>query len=93
MSKNDPFDQISKCIKRGDVLGVRALVTSGAPVDSRNRFGWTPLMLAAEAVSRSKKDRYFFNTERPGRRAESEIDGANWSNTNPQQGLHGRWTV
>ena len=47
MTTSDPFDQLSKCIKRGDVIGVRALVASGVPVDSRNRFGWTPLMQAA----------------------------------------------
>jgi ankyrin repeat protein len=49
VTTSDPFDQLSKCIKRGDVIGVRALVASGVPVDSRNRFGWTPLMLAAKS--------------------------------------------
>jgi ankyrin repeat protein len=33
--------------KKGDRIGVRALVLSGADVNARNQFGWTPLMLAA----------------------------------------------
>jgi ankyrin repeat protein len=56
VTTSDPFDQLSKCIKRGDVIGVRALVASGVSVDSRNRFGWTPLMLAAGSGNTSIVD-------------------------------------
>jgi ankyrin repeat protein len=49
VTNSDPFDQLQQCIKRGDVIAVRALVASGMPVDLRNRFNWTPLMLAAES--------------------------------------------
>lgn len=40
------FDKFGSLIKHGDLLGIRAFISSGANVDARNRFGWTPLMLA-----------------------------------------------
>jgi ankyrin repeat protein len=44
------FDEFQTHIKRGDILRVKALVASGVGPDTRNRFGWTPLMLAASEV-------------------------------------------
>jgi ankyrin repeat protein len=41
------FDEFQTHIKHGDILRVKALVASGIGPDTRNRFGWTPLMLAA----------------------------------------------
>ena len=41
------FEEFHRLIKKGDVTGLRALVASGADVNLRNRFDWTPLMLAA----------------------------------------------
>lgn len=41
------FDEFQSHIKHGDILRVRALVASGVGPDTRNKFGWTPLMLAA----------------------------------------------
>jgi len=47
MSTDDTFEQFHQLIKKGDVIAVREFIASGVSVDSRNRFGWTPLMLAA----------------------------------------------
>jgi ankyrin repeat protein len=41
------FDEFQTHIKHGDILRVKALVASGVGPDTRNRFGWIPLMLAA----------------------------------------------
>jgi ankyrin repeat protein len=41
------FDEFQTHIKHGDILRVKALVAAGVGPDTRNRFGWTPLMLAA----------------------------------------------
>jgi uncharacterized protein len=38
-----------RLIKKCDIPGVRALIATGADVNARSRFGWTPLMLAAHA--------------------------------------------
>jgi ankyrin repeat protein len=49
VATSDPFNELHRCIKRGDVIAVRELVASGTPVDLRNQFNWTPLMHAAES--------------------------------------------
>ena len=41
------FQRIHRLIKKGDVVGIREWVAQGGDVNSRNRLGWTPLMLAA----------------------------------------------
>jgi uncharacterized protein len=41
------FDEFQTLIKHGDILRIKTLVASGVRPDTRNRFGWTPLMLAA----------------------------------------------
>jgi ankyrin repeat protein len=41
------FDEFHTHIKHGDILRIKTLVASGVGADTRNRFGWTPLMLAA----------------------------------------------
>jgi ankyrin repeat protein len=46
---DESFDELHAQIKRGDILRVKALIGSGVRPDARSRFGWTPLMLAAEA--------------------------------------------
>jgi ankyrin repeat protein len=43
----DTFEEFQRLIKKGDLIGVRKLVSSGADINLGNRFGWTPLMLAA----------------------------------------------
>ena len=47
MPNSDSLDEFHHLFKKGDMIGVRRLVSSGADVNVRNRFGWTPLMIAA----------------------------------------------
>lgn len=47
MPTEDTFEQFHRLIKKGDVIAVRELIASGVEADLRNRFAWTPLMLAA----------------------------------------------
>lgn len=47
MPTDDTFDRFHRMIKKGDVIAMREFIASGVSVDLRNRFGWTPLMLAA----------------------------------------------
>ncbi|MCI0745230.1 MAG: ankyrin repeat domain-containing protein [Verrucomicrobia subdivision 3 bacterium] len=47
MSKTDTFDAFHELIKKGDIIAIRDLVESGMDVNIRNRFEWTPLMVAA----------------------------------------------
>jgi ankyrin repeat protein len=47
---NDEFvQQLHQRIKGGDRLGLRKLVPSSVEANARNRYGWTPLMLAGLA--------------------------------------------
>lgn len=41
------FNQVERLVKTGDLAAFRQWLASGPEVDLRNRFGWTPLMLAA----------------------------------------------
>jgi ankyrin repeat protein len=41
------FDEISKAIKKGDVVQIRHELESGLDADLTNQYGWTLLMLAA----------------------------------------------
>jgi ankyrin repeat protein len=45
---DNQYKQFVGLIRKGDLLGVRHLVESGVHVDVQNRFGWTPLMCAAQ---------------------------------------------
>jgi ankyrin repeat protein len=47
MPEANAFDEVHRLIKMGDIIALRKFVASGVDVNSRNRFGWTPLMLAA----------------------------------------------
>jgi len=47
MSTEDKFEQFHRLIKKGDVISFRAFLSSGADANLRNKYGWTPLMLAA----------------------------------------------
>ena len=47
MPADDTFEHFHRLIKKGDVIAVRECIASGVSADLRNRFGWTPLMLAA----------------------------------------------
>jgi ankyrin repeat protein len=47
MVTDGAFNQFHRLIKKGDVIAIRNLLSSGLDVDLRNEFGWTPLMLAA----------------------------------------------
>jgi uncharacterized protein len=47
MPTDDIFDQFHRLIKKGDIIAVRDFIASGVDANLRNRFGWTPLMLAA----------------------------------------------
>ena len=47
MPEPDILDEFHHLFKKGDIIGVRKLIEFGASVNVRNRFGWTPLMLAA----------------------------------------------
>ena len=47
MPTEDTFEQFHRLIKKCDVIAVREFIASGVDADLRNRFGWTPLMLAA----------------------------------------------
>jgi ankyrin repeat protein len=47
MAGSDTFDTFHRLIKKGDLLGIREFVESGAEVNYRNATGWTPLMWAA----------------------------------------------
>jgi len=47
MTTDDTFEQLHRLIKKGNLIAVRELIASGVDADIRNRFGWTPLMLAA----------------------------------------------
>jgi ankyrin repeat protein len=42
-----PFDELLRLIKKGDIVSIRALVSSGVDINCANKYGWTPLMLAA----------------------------------------------
>jgi ankyrin repeat protein len=44
---SDPTIQWHRLIKNGDLAAIRAHVENGGNVNLANRFGWTPLMLAA----------------------------------------------
>lgn len=46
MNADHIFEKFHRAIKAGDVIAIRNLVTSGLDVNTRNRFGWTPLMVA-----------------------------------------------
>src|SRR5271154_373772 len=41
------FDEASKAIKKGDLIGVRNALGSGLDPDLCNRYSWTLLMVAA----------------------------------------------
>jgi ankyrin repeat protein len=41
------FRELHRAIKRGDVIALTHALDSGVSPDLPNRFGWTPLMLAA----------------------------------------------
>lgn len=41
------FEEFFDAIKKGDVLAVRRLIESGSKINAGNKFGWTPLMVAA----------------------------------------------
>lgn len=41
------FDEIETLVKKGDLVGARAWLRKGRNPNLPNRFGWTPLMLAA----------------------------------------------
>ncbi|MBK8572451.1 MAG: ankyrin repeat domain-containing protein [Holophagaceae bacterium] len=43
----NPIDHFHHLFKRGDLVAVREFVALGANVNARNKFSWTPLMLAA----------------------------------------------
>jgi len=47
MAPPNTFNEFSRFIKKGDLVAVRKMVESGADVNVRDRFGWTPLILAA----------------------------------------------
>ena len=47
MATEDKLEQFHRLIKKGDIIAFRAFISSGADANLRNKFGWTPLMLAA----------------------------------------------
>ena len=47
MERPEAFDEWTRLIKDADISAIRAYVENGGEVNARNRFGWTPLMLAA----------------------------------------------
>jgi ankyrin repeat protein len=47
MATDNTFEQFHRLIKKGDLIRLKEFVDSGADVNLRNRFAWTPLMLAA----------------------------------------------
>jgi len=47
MSNLEALNTIHRLIKHGDLISIRNEVASCAEANIRNRFGWTPLMLAA----------------------------------------------
>jgi len=47
MKTDAAFDQLERLVKKGDLQGVGAWLVAGSSPDLANRFGWTPLMLAA----------------------------------------------
>ncbi len=47
MKNEDTFNKFHRLINKGDLEAVLELVASGAEVDARNLYGWTPLMIAA----------------------------------------------
>lgn len=47
LAQDDAFDGLHKLIKHGDTIALRKQLAAGTDPNLRNRFGWTPLMLAA----------------------------------------------
>jgi ankyrin repeat protein len=41
------FDELHRCIKNGDLIGLRRDLDGGLDPNLKNRFGWTLLMITA----------------------------------------------
>lgn len=48
MSNTEALDELHAAIKRGDLLSLRRFLEGGGQVDSNDRYGWTPLLMAAK---------------------------------------------
>jgi ankyrin repeat protein len=42
------LDSLHRAIKRGDVVGVRDYLRAGGSVSAKDRYGWTPILMAAK---------------------------------------------